>query len=143
MSEIDRLRHHAEQARWLARSITDQRAQGGLEDLANDLDRRATEIERQQAVEDKKAGELMAAAVAREGAMDEWKMIYKSAALEREAHSTHPTLEQALSAAWELHWREGEIMRIEGPHGEKMDSTTIVNHPKRPVATSTSRGGRG
>jgi hypothetical protein len=64
--------------------------------------------------------------------MDEWKMIYKSAALEREAHSTHATLEQALSAAWGLHWRDGEVMWIEGPLGEKMDATTILKHSKRP-----------
>jgi len=133
MSDIDRLRNHAEQARWLARSITDQRAQEALEDLASDLDRRAVEIERRQDFEDEKASdELMAAAMAREAAMEEWKMIYKSAALERKMHSMHPSLEAALSAAWGLHWREGEVMRIEGPHGEKVDSTTIVNHPKRP-----------
>jgi hypothetical protein len=55
VSEIDRLRNHAEHARWLARSITDQRAQEGLEDLADDLDRRAAVIERQQTVGDEKS----------------------------------------------------------------------------------------
>jgi hypothetical protein len=45
------LRDDAERARWLARSITDQRAQEALEILARDLDRRAAEIERQEIIE--------------------------------------------------------------------------------------------
>jgi wobble nucleotide-excising tRNase len=49
VSEIDRLRNHAEHVRWLARWITDQRAEKAFEDLANDLDRRAAEIERKDA----------------------------------------------------------------------------------------------
>ena len=52
MSEIDRLRNRAEHVRWLARWITDQRAEEAFEDLANDLDRQVAEIERQQAVEE-------------------------------------------------------------------------------------------
>jgi hypothetical protein len=52
MSDIDRLRDDAERARWLARSITDERAQVALEELASDLDRRAAAIERKQGFDD-------------------------------------------------------------------------------------------
>ena len=58
--------------------------------------------------------------------MDELKMIYKSAVLERETTRRNPHVNEALSAAWGPHWREDEVMRIEGQHGEQMDSTTIM-----------------
>jgi hypothetical protein len=64
--------------------------------------------------------------------MAEWKMIYRSRVLEREAQSVHESLEQALHATWALSWREGEVMRIEGPQSEKLDADTIARHPKRP-----------
>jgi hypothetical protein len=49
MSDIDKLHNHAEHVRWLMKSITDQSALERFEALANDLDRRAAEIERQDA----------------------------------------------------------------------------------------------
>jgi hypothetical protein len=42
-------------------------------------------------------------------------VLHRSAALNREAHTTHDSLEQALAAAWALSWRDGEVLRIEGP----------------------------
>jgi hypothetical protein len=66
-------------------------------------------------------------------------MIYTSSVLERETCSTHETLGKALAAAWTLDWDEGDVLRIEGPHGEKMDATTIANHPTRPEQHSLLR----
>jgi hypothetical protein len=59
-------------------------------------------------------------------------MIYTSPVPERETCSTHKSLDKALTAAWALDWEEGDVLRIEGPRGEKIDATTIANHPKRP-----------
>lgn len=67
-----------------------------------------------------------------EAALAEWKMIYTSPIPEHETCSTHESLNKALTAAWTLDWEEGDVLRIEGPHGEKMDATTIANHPNRP-----------
>jgi len=62
----------------------------------------------------------------------EWKMIYTNLVPEHEAWSTHESLDKALAAAWALDWEEGDVVRIEGPHGEKMNATAIANHPDRP-----------
>lgn len=61
-----------------------------------------------------------------------WKMLYTSRVLEREVESTYDTLDQARTAAWAVSWEEDNVLRIEGPHGEKLDPVTIANHPKRP-----------
>jgi hypothetical protein len=59
-------------------------------------------------------------------------MIYTNLVSEHEAWSIHESLDKALTAAWALDWEEGDVLRIEGPHGEKMNATTIANHPNRP-----------
>lgn len=61
-----------------------------------------------------------------------WKMLYTSRVLEREVESTYDTLDQARTAAWAVSWEEDNVLRIEGPHGEKLDPVTIANHAKRP-----------
>lgn len=61
-----------------------------------------------------------------------WKLFYTSRVLERAVESTFETLDQALKAAWAVSWRDGDVLRIEGPHGERLDAVTIANHPKRP-----------
>jgi hypothetical protein len=61
-----------------------------------------------------------------------WKMFYASRVLEHELRSTYETLDQALSAAWAVSWHQGNVLRIEGPHGEKLDAVTIANHAMRP-----------
>jgi hypothetical protein len=61
-----------------------------------------------------------------------WKMLYTSRVLERELESSYESLDQALSAAWAMSWHEGNVLRIEGPHGEKLDAVTIANHALRP-----------
>ena len=67
-----------------------------------------------------------------EDAMARWKMLYTSRLLEHELESTYENLDQALSAAWAVSWHDGNVLRIEGPHGEKLDAVTIANHTKRP-----------
>jgi hypothetical protein len=69
---------------------------------------------------------------ASEAALAKWRMVYTSSTPEHERCSTHESLDKALAAAWALGWEEGDVLRIEGPHGEKMDATTIANHPRRP-----------
>ena len=71
--------------------------------------------------------------------MAEWKMIYTSPVPEHEICSTHESLDEALTAAWALDWKEGDVLRIEGPHGEKMDAPTIANHPYRPLALAENK----
>jgi hypothetical protein len=75
---------------------------------------------------------LTSSSTPEEDAMVGWKLFYTSRILEREVEATFETLDRALKAAWAVSWRDGDVLRIDGPHGEKLDAVTIANHLKRP-----------